>query len=161
MMPYQCLKKALASCLKERKREGVALKKDLNHQLQEITKVISRMQKLRTAANNELKKRFNSKLEKWQNLNYDPQRLAQELTINLDKVDINEEMSRLKEHIRSCKALIAGADGRGKKLDFYSQELLREVNTIGSKSQVSKLTEEVVNAKSIIERFREQVQNIE
>jgi len=87
--------------------------------------------------------------------------LSQEVVIQVERSDINEELSRLKEHIRNYRSLLAAAEPVGKKLDFYTQELLREVNTIGSKSSVSKLTQIVVQAKTLIERLREQVQNVE
>ena len=77
------------------------------------------------------------------------------------KADVNEEIVRLLEHIKNVQKLLSSADAEGKKLDFYIQELHREMNTIGSKSQVSSITQAVVEGKTIIERLREQVQNIE
>ena len=113
-------------------------------------------------ANKELEKRLQGR---WESMKFpgaiDPQRISQEIVIQVDKADISEEISRLKEHLRSMKALLTSSEGQGKKMDFYSQELLREVNTIGSKSQVARLTQAVVDAKAIIERVREQVQNVE
>ena len=91
----------------------------------------------------------------------DSARISQEVVIQLEKSDINEEISRLKEHTKNYRHLLSEAGAQGKKLDFYTQELLREVNTIGSKSSVSKLTQIVVQAKTLIERLREQIQNVE
>src|SRR5690606_14477481 len=91
----------------------------------------------------------------------EPQRIGQEVALLLEKSDINEELVRLQEHMKNYKNLLAATGPLGKKLDFYTQELLREVNTIGSKSSVSELTHIVVEAKTIIERMREQVQNVE
>jgi uncharacterized protein (TIGR00255 family) len=68
---------------------------------------------------------------------------------------------RLSEHLKAYRKMVEGDHAEGKKLDFYTQELLREVNTIGSKSQMSKMTQVVVSFKTVIERLREQVQNIE
>ncbi|MNT90045.1 hypothetical protein D3C72_2308760 [compost metagenome] len=87
--------------------------------------------------------------------------MSQEIVIQLEKADINEELSRLSEHIKNYSQLVSSATAEGKKLDFYTQELLREVNTIGSKSQVAKITQAVVEAKTLIERLREQVQNVQ
>jgi uncharacterized protein (TIGR00255 family) len=81
--------------------------------------------------------------------------------IQLEKADINEELHRLTEHVSNFKQLIKSPDSEGKKLDFYTQELLREVNTIGSKSQIAMITQSVIEAKTIVEKLREQVQNIE
>ena len=91
----------------------------------------------------------------------DAQRISQEIVIQLEKADINEEITRLAEHLKNFEKIIEAQVVEGKKLDFYTQELLREVNTIGSKSQVAGITEAVVESKTLIERIREQVQNIE
>jgi uncharacterized protein (TIGR00255 family) len=85
----------------------------------------------------------------------------QEIVIQLEKADINEEIIRLNEHLKNFEKIIELEVVEGKKLDFYTQELLREVNTIGSKSQVAGITESIVESKTLIERIREQVQNIE
>ena len=81
--------------------------------------------------------------------------------ILVDKSDISEEVTRLKEHIRNFKKLMASSKPNGKKLDFYAQELLREVNTIASKIQNAEAQHFVVDAKSQLERMKEQAQNIE
>jgi uncharacterized protein (TIGR00255 family) len=79
----------------------------------------------------------------------------------VEKSDISEELNRLTTHLHRFSELLSGKDSQGKKLDFYVQELLREVNTVGSKSAISDMTEAVVEMKTVIERLREQVQNIE
>lgn len=160
------LKKTVANCQKEREREGLSLQKDLLDKFRQLEKLTEIFIKLRSQANEELGKRYQQRLSQFKKGEIDPQRLAQEIVIQVDKADINEEIIRLKEHLRAMKALVTTKGGRskesqGKKLDFYSQELLREVNTIGSKSQIARLTQSVVDAKAIIERIREQVQNIE
>lgn len=81
--------------------------------------------------------------------------------MQLDRADISEELTRLREHVKAYRQLLKSDQPEGKKLDFYAQELLREVNTIGSKSQVASLTSLVVDAKTIVEKIREQVQNAE
>ena len=150
----------------ERLREGVALKKDLEKNLKELHKNIMKASKLRDEANRLLQERLESKIKsrlpkEVAGMPIDPQRISQEVVIQLEKADINEEITRLTEHIKNFDKLIALPVVEGKKLDFYTQELLREVNTIGSKSQVAGITEAVVEAKTLIERIREQVQNIE
>ncbi len=79
----------------------------------------------------------------------------------INRMDINEEISRMEEHIRAFRTLIASSSAIGKKMSFYLQEMIREMNTIGGKSQNFKLTQEVVQSKSLIEKLREQVQNVE
>lgn len=164
------LKKTFDAALKkfdgERIREGAALKKDLQKNLKDLQKHIFKVSKLREEANKILLERFESKVKsrlpkEIAGQAMDPQRISQEIVIQLEKADINEELTRLTEHLKNFDKLVELPIVEGKKLDFYTQELLREVNTIGSKSQVAGITEAVVEAKTLIERVREQVQNIE
>ncbi len=166
----QMLKKTFDAALKkldiERVREGQALKKDLVKNIKELQKLTVKISKLRDEANKALQEKYEAKIRaripKDLNVqNIDPQRITQEIVIQLEKADINEEIVRLNEHLKNFEKLIELPVVEGKKLDFYTQELLREVNTIGSKSQVSGITESVVDSKTLIERLREQVQNIE
>ena len=153
---------ACKKCDQERIREGKALRKDLEkllHSLEAQVKIIS---SLREEANTSLQERYEQKIRaRLKGAEIDPARLSQEIVIQLEKADINEEVSRLAEHIKNYRQLISSQEAEGKKLDFYTQELLREVNTIGSKSQVAKMTQAVVEAKTLIERLREQVQNVQ
>lgn len=164
------LRKTFEAALKkfdiERLREGTALKKDLQKNLKDLHKHIYKVSKLRDEANKMLQERFESKVKarlpkEVAGLQVDPQRISQEIVIQLEKADISEEITRLTEHIQNFDKLVELTVVEGKKLDFYTQELLREVNTIGSKSQIAGITEAVVEAKTLIERIREQVQNIE
>lgn len=153
---------AVAKCFQERLREGKAIQIHLEKFSQDLQKLVNEMASLRVEANQEIAKRVDLKLKaRVEGLDVDPQRLAQEVAILIEKSDINEELQRLTEHVKNLSKLIQSSDVEGKKLDFYIQELLREVNTIGSKSQVAKLTTVVIEAKSIIEKMREQVQNVE
>ncbi len=159
---FKALGMALKSCVAERKREGAALKVVFNSLLSELSKEVLKIEKNRTKANIELQKRWKAKLSRLKDQKgIDPSRLAQEVSLLIEKSDINEEVVRLREHISNCKSLLKSKGRRGKKLEFYTQELLREINTVGSKSQIVELTNSVVNAKTIIEQIREQVQNIE
>ena len=89
----------------------------------------------------------------------DPIRLAQEVAIMADRCAIDEELSRLESHLR--RAYLAAPDEVGKKLDFLTQEMNREANTIGSKANDAQIAQLVVELKSEIEKLREQVQNVE
>lgn len=164
----QTLKRTFEAALKkldlERVREGQALKKDLVKNIKDLQKLTLKISKMRDEANRALQEKFEAKIKARipkDAGNIDPQRIAQEIVIQLEKADINEEIVRLNEHLKNFEKLIDLPVVEGKKLDFYTQELLREVNTIGSKSQVSEITESVVESKTLIERLREQVQNIE
>lgn len=164
------IKKVFEAALKkieiERVREGAALRKDLMKNLKDLQKHMLKISKLRDEANKTLQERFESRIKvrlakEISNNTVDAQRISQEIVMQLEKADINEEITRLSEHLKNFEKLIEASFVEGKKLDFYTQELLREVNTIGSKSQVSGITEAVVESKTLIERIREQVQNIE
>ncbi len=154
--------KACGDCVKEREREGKFLQKELEKLMHDLEGQVSIVSSLREEANRHLQERFEQKIgNRLKGQEIDTQRLTQEIVLQLEKADINEELVRLTEHIKNYKDLLRSSHGEGKKLDFYTQELLREVNTVGSKSQVAKITQAVVEAKTIIERLREQVQNVE
>lgn len=155
------LRKAVVQADQFRVREGAMLKKEVLRLLKELEMRVDDMSGWREEAMKSSHQRIKSRLATMEAEQMDPSRLALETALMIDKMDVHEEVVRLKEHIKACRALVNGPDAKGKKMDFYCQELLREVNTIGSKSQLSSLTEAVVDAKSIIEKFREQVQNIE
>lgn len=158
----QAFDKACKACEAERKREGKSLRIEFEKLLGQLEKEILDIQSVREEVNKSLLQRFEQRIKtKLSGLEIDTARLSQEVVIQLDKADINEELTRLKEHIKNYRQLFQESGAQGKKLDFYTQELLREVNTIGSKSSVSQLTQSVVQAKTFIERLREQVQNVE
>ncbi len=91
----------------------------------------------------------------------DPGRLEQEIALLSDRSDVTEELTRLWSHCSQFQALVDGKDPCGRRLDFLLQEMVREVNTIGSKAQDADVAHMVVEAKSELERMREQVQNVE
>lgn len=154
--------KALGKCEKERLREGLSLKADLFKILRALDQVVKKMEGLRETISKGQSEKIKERLKRLGlEGQVEPARFAQELVIYLDKCDIAEEISRLREHIRMCEKYLDIKEEQGKKLDFYSQELLREINTIGSKANSAQVTGFVVQAKGYIEAFKEQVQNIE
>jgi uncharacterized protein (TIGR00255 family) len=88
-------------------------------------------------------------------------RLAQETVIMAEKADVAEELQRMSSHVEQMDALLGAKEAAGKKLDFLCQETLREINTLGSKSRSAPVRTAVVELKSLVERIREQVQNVE
>lgn len=94
-------------------------------------------------------------------IDVDPNRLAAEVALFAEKSDITEEIVRFKSHLRQLEESIASQEPVGRKMDFLMQELNREVNTMGSKSPDLRVSQKVVEAKSEIEKMREQIQNIE
>ena len=159
---FKAVALATERCDQERLREGAALAADLAGLVQELEGSVDSMERLREAADLSLARKYRERLQK---LGFEgsvePQRLAQEIALILERGDVSEEVARLREHLVAYRKLLGAAGAQGKKLDFYAQELLREANTIGSKSHAPKLTEAVVGAKALIERIREQVQNAE
>jgi uncharacterized protein (TIGR00255 family) len=91
----------------------------------------------------------------------DDARLAQEVAIMADRCDITEELVRMQSHISQFETLLQSEDAEGKKIDFLLQEMNREINTIGSKSNDAEITRQVIEAKSELGKVREQAQNIE
>lgn len=158
----QAFDKACKACDQERRREGKSVRADLESSLTKLEAAVHEIQSVREEANQGLLQKFEQKMKsRLQDVEIDSIRLSQEVILHIDKTDINEELSRLREHFKNYRHLLQSNESQGKKLDFYTQELLREVNTIGSKSSLSKLTQIVVDAKTNIERLREQIQNVE
>lgn len=161
---FQCVSDAISKCQKERTREGAELQKTCLGYTQDFIRMHGQISTERAKYTQEIfgrtKERF-EKLLKDQNIAASEDRLLQEVAHLVEKSDVEEELIRFLEHVRNVEKLLKSKGSDGKKLDFYAQELLREVNTIGSKSQYATITEKVVALKSKIEQFREQVQNIE
>lgn len=159
---FSHLRKALLALERERQREGLAIKKDIDGHLQSLLSLVDDMETLREQANIEMVKKMDMRLKQNQlAVSVDETRLAQEVAMLLDRADIGEEIVRLREHLKTFAIEMKSPNCEGKKLDFYTQELLREANTIGSKAQLAPLTQMVVEAKTRIEKVREQIQNVE
>ncbi|MCB0378980.1 MAG: YicC family protein [Bdellovibrionales bacterium] len=159
---WKVVEEAVQSCQKVRKKEGAGLKKDLHSYITDLKKRTSEIRKMREGLLGDLEEKYRQKLEKLgMPPEVEPQRLAQEVVFLIDKSDISEEIQRLDAHLDAVSSLLEQDGTLGKKLDFYAQEFLREVNTMGSKSPSAALTQIVVEAKGSVEKFREQVQNVE
>ncbi|MCB0411047.1 MAG: YicC family protein, partial [Bdellovibrionales bacterium] len=158
----QAVEKAALQCDQQRDREGKGLKKEFERLLLALQKMLSKMETQVGDQGERLRERVQKRfVQAGMEESLDPQRVTQEIALLVDKADVAEEIARLKEHLGHFQDLVKSGKTQGKSLDFYTQELLREVNTIGSKSQSSDLTHSVVAAKTLIEKLREQVQNIE
>lgn len=153
--------KALRACDEERKREGKAAQKHLEGLILQLIQLTSNMESMAGRAREELAIRLEERLKRSPvSEKIEPSRLSQELALYVDRADVEEELHRLKQHLGQCRQILSGKEAPGKKLDFYVQELHREVNTIGSKSPLTEMTQAVVEAKALIEQIKEQVQNI-
>ncbi len=151
---------ALAQCDGFREREGRTLKKKIDGYLKSISNELNKIEELEPERANKIKTRINKNLsELIDKEQYDKNRFEQELIYYLEKLDIAEEMVRLKSHIKYFLET-ANQDSVGKKLGFISQEMGREINTIGSKANDAKIQKMVVVMKEELEKIKEQLLNI-
>ena len=153
---------ALDSLQKMRKEEGINLQKDLEQRIDAIENHAAEIESWHPEVvkeyQNKLKERIKSLNE---GMESDETRIAQETALLADRCDITEEITRLKSHLNQFKKIFNANEPIGRKLEFITQEINREVNTIGSKSSNIKISNRVIEIKSELEKIREQVQNIE
>ncbi len=158
------LSAALDELVAMRKREGETLAADLGARFTRLETLAAEVEGLSRTAPEEYRRRLMDRVGKLltgSNVAVDEARLAQEVAIMADRIDVTEELVRLRSHLGQMRALLAEDTPVGRRLDFLSQELAREVNTIGSKSQSAEIASRVVAAKAEVEKIREQVQNVE
>jgi len=157
----RCAREAFRSCDTMRATEGEALIRDLAARLDTLARLVERMAASEQAAPGRARDRLLRRLsDLGVGVDLSDERVLKELALHADRCDITEELTRLGSHLAQGRAQL-GQAGAGRGLDFLTQELLREVNTIGSKAAEVETTRAVLEAKTEIERFREQVQNLE
>ena len=143
-------------------REGQALAKDLEHRLGLLRRELDVVARRAPERPREAKERLEARLKALlADVELDPVRLAQEVALMADRLDITEECVRLAAHLDQFQSLVAGPEQAGRKLNFLLQEMNREANTIGSKANDVEVAHAVIVMKEEIERLREQVQNVE
>ena len=143
-----------------RAREGEKLKALILERLAQIERLVETVKPLLPSLTQEYQAKLEAKLnDSLKNL--DPERLAQELVLFAQRIDVDEELSRLTAHISEVKRILNSDAPAGKRLDFLMQELNREANTLGSKSVAMETTKVSMELKVLIEQMREQIQNIE
>jgi uncharacterized protein (TIGR00255 family) len=154
---------ALASLAEMRRREGAALAGVLAARLDEIAALAARAEAAPGRRAEAIKARLAEQIAALleTSTRFDPDRLHQEAILIASKADIREELDRLVAHIAQARRLIAAGGPAGRKLDFLSQELNRESNTLCAKSNDVELTNIGLELKTVVEQFREQVQNLE
>ena len=161
-----CLKAATASALQTllamRAAEGEETRKDIDERLNVTETILAQIELRAPQVPVEWQERLTERLQRLQqNVEWDPQRVAQEIAVFTDRCDISEEITRFKSHLVQFRGMLDDQEPVGRRMDFLVQELNREVNTMGSKSNDAELTTAVVSLKSELEKIREQVQNIE
>jgi uncharacterized protein (TIGR00255 family) len=153
---------ALAGLLSMREREGIALARDLEGRLAVVESIAAALAEAAPRTLESYRARLEERVaELSRGLAPDPVRLATEVALFADRTDVTEELTRLASHVAQMRALLASGEPAGRKMDFLVQEMHREANTVGSKSQSAEAAASVVNLKAEIERMREQVQNVE
>ncbi len=153
---------ALTSLQKMREEEGQHLQRDLSERLDNIEKHAEQIKNRQPEVIQEYKLRLKEKIKLLNDgIEVDESRLAQETAIMADRCDITEEITRLSSHLNQFRNLFDSSEPIGRKLEFITQEINREVNTMGSKSSNIQLSNLVIEIKSTLEKIREQLQNIE
>lgn len=153
---------AIEKLMEMKRQEGAQLKDDINSRILGIQEALSQIRRTTDGRGEELKKKLQERLfvllddEK-----IDADRLEMEVALMADKMDITEETVRLVAHLKFFTEAIKSDEHAGRRLNFLTQEINRELNTIGSKANDSSIAHEVVKAKEMLEQIREQVQNIE
>jgi len=158
----QALSAAIDALDQMRRREGEALARDLTARLEAIERGAREVARLAPLQVDAVRERLAARIaELTRGVSLDPSRLAQEVAVFADRTDVTEELTRLASHLAQARGLITSQAPAGRKLEFLVQELNREINTIGSKSQHAGIAGTVVELKAELERIREQVQNVE
>lgn len=158
---YTAAENALQKFVEMRTTEGENLKANILDKLTGILNIVKVIEKRAPLVAADYKTRLINKLNELEEIKADEARILTEVTVFADKACIDEEITRLFSHIEQMKNILNETVPVGRKLDFLVQEMNREVNTIGSKSNDIEITSLIVEAKSEIEKIREQVQNIE
>lgn len=156
----ETINKALDQLIDFRKQEGLMLKKLFEQKIENIGSLQSQIEEYEGERIEKVKTRITEALEKIENFDYDKNRFEQEMIYHIEKLDINEEKSRLTNHLKYFIETINSGTGQGKKLGFITQEIGREINTMGSKSNHAQMQQIVVQMKDELEQIKEQVLNV-
>ncbi|MCA9483556.1 MAG: YicC family protein [Nitrospina sp.] len=161
-MVLEAVDAALEELIRMRLEEGKSLYDDLENRINQIEQWTQKIESRQPEIIRAYRDKLNEKLKALgEGLDLDETRLAQETAILADKSDISEELIRLKSHLAQFRDLIRVGEPVGRKLEFLTQEINRETNTIGSKSIDLEVSQQVIEIKSILEKIREQLANIE
>lgn len=157
---FDAVKKAVKQLCDFRIQEGAMLQKLFEQKIGNIGQLVSEVEVYEKERIEKIKARIMDNLEKVAGQDYDKNRFEQEMIYYIEKLDINEEKSRLNNHLKYFISTIKDGHGQGKKLGFIAQEIGREVNTLGSKSNHAEMQKVVVQMKDELEQIKEQVLNV-
>lgn len=151
---------AVASLVDFRKQEGEALSRKFEEKLDNIARLMSDIEPYEKSRVEKIRTRIVEGLSAIPEVDYDKNRLEQELIYYIEKLDISEEKQRLANHLKYFRETMAESEAQGKKLGFIAQEMGREINTTGSKSNQAEMQNIVVMMKDELEQIKEQVLNV-
>ena len=154
------IQEALERLVEFRKQEGAALEKKFTEKIDNIAALLKSIEPYEQERVGKIRDRIIDALEKTISVDYDKNRLEQELIYYIEKLDINEEKQRLTNHLNYFRETMREGHGQGKKLGFIAQEMGREINTTGSKSNQAEMQNTVVKMKDELEQIKEQVLNV-
>lgn len=154
------IQEALEHLVTFRKQEGAALEKKFTEKIDNIEALLKSIEPYEQERIGKIRDRIIDALEKTISVDYDKNRLEQELIYYIEKLDINEEKQRLTNHLNYFRETMREGHGQGKKLGFIAQEMGREINTTGSKSNQAEMQNIVVKMKDELEQIKEQVLNV-
>ena len=154
------VEKAVRQLMDFRRQEGEALERKFNEKLDNIASLLASIEPYEKERTERIRQRIIEGLQSIPEVEYDHNRLEQEMIYYIEKLDINEEKQRLENHLRYFRETMQNGHGQGKKLGFIAQEMGREINTTGSKSNQAEMQKIVVRMKDELEQIKEQVLNV-
>ena len=161
---WQAVKAIVADSIQQlmdfRRQEGEALQRKFEEKLDNIAALLAAIEPFEKGRTEKIRQRIVENLESLKGIDYDRNRLEQEMIYYIEKLDINEEKQRLQNHLAYFRKTMAEGHGQGKKLGFIAQEMGREINTTGSKSNEAEMQNIVVRMKDELEQIKEQVLNV-
>jgi len=160
----ETLTAAVNSLDRMRREEGAAMAHDLSQNCQQIASELTHIERRAPVVVDAYRTRLTDKLNsllKEYGTEIQPADVVREIGIFADRSDIAEETVRLRSHLEQFQSTLQAAESNGRKLDFLTQEMFRETNTIGSKANDAEIAGHVIEMKTVIERIREMVQNVE
>ena len=157
---YALIEEAIKHLIDFRTQEGAALYKKFSLNIDRIESLLHEIEPFEKSRVEKIRQRLTDRLNELHDVDYDKNRLDQELIYYIEKLDINEEKQRLANHLNYFRETMENGHGQGKKLGFIAQEMGREINTTGSKSNQAEMQNIVVKMKDELEQIKEQVLNV-
>ena len=153
---------AVTQLVAGRELEGANLAAVLEERIRSLEGIVARLDELRVPVREELGASLRRRLDELvSSQTLDEARIAQEVALLVDRSDVSEEIDRLRSHLDHFRSILRDSGPAGKRLDFLTQEIFRELNTLGAKCRNAEMTRAVLDAKVLCEQMREQVQNVE